>query len=354
MVVAGNLQTNSQGRILWVDAMRGFSMFLVVLGHVFGAMGLGGYSSPISSILLTFRMPLFFFVSGFFSFRAIAWWNKSRVTNIIKRKTQAQILSTIIFVTIYQFVMSESGEVRWWYTGFGRYWFTIVLFQMYICYLIISCLSQLVKFDFTIVVLVVISLFGIGMLAFGERDSWIWNFLCWENFTKYFQFFTLGIIASKHRSYFFKLLDNSCFVTISIIGWIGCLLLWYSNSFKSMFPFAYSIVHDIVIRYCALLTVVAMFYGKAEYFSDNSKLGKALRFVGQRTLDIYMIHYFLLPDLKFMQSWFENGNMLVIQLMIALAITICVVGLCLCVSSILRKSPYLASWLFGSKPVSSS
>lgn len=89
----------------WVDAMRGFSMLLVVFGHVMLWMGIKGYDTFLSSVLLTFRMPLFFFVSGFFSFRAIGWWNKHRIADILKRKFQAQILCTIVFASVYQYVM---------------------------------------------------------------------------------------------------------------------------------------------------------------------------------------------------------------------------------------------------------
>ena len=91
-------------RMQWVDAMRGFSMLIVVFGHVLLSMGIGSYNSFLSSILLTFRMPLFFFVSGFFSFRAIEWWNKKRIGDILKRKLQAQILCTVLFLAVYQYV----------------------------------------------------------------------------------------------------------------------------------------------------------------------------------------------------------------------------------------------------------
>lgn len=98
-----------QERMQWVDAMRGFSMLIVVLGHVLISMGIGGYSSFLGSVLLTFRMPLFFFVSGFFSYRALEWWTKSRTSDILKRKFQAQILCTLVFVSVYQIVKSGGG-----------------------------------------------------------------------------------------------------------------------------------------------------------------------------------------------------------------------------------------------------
>lgn len=96
------LATNT--RIRWVDSMRGFSMLIVVIGHVLLSMGVGGYNTFLSSILLTFRMPLFFFVSGYFSYRAVSWWNKHRAGDILKRKCQAQIFCTILFISVYQYV----------------------------------------------------------------------------------------------------------------------------------------------------------------------------------------------------------------------------------------------------------
>ncbi|MCH5175649.1 MAG: acyltransferase family protein [Prevotellaceae bacterium] len=88
----------------WIDAMRGFSMCVVVLGHVLLSMQIGGYNSFIGSIFLTFRMPLFFFVSGFFSYKASSWWSKKRVGNMLKRKIQAQILCTLLFASLFQLI----------------------------------------------------------------------------------------------------------------------------------------------------------------------------------------------------------------------------------------------------------
>lgn len=97
------------------------------------------------------------------------------------------------------------------------------------------------------------------------------------------------------------------------------------------------------------MTVVIMFFGSAPKFSDESRMSRLLRYVGRRTLDIYMIHYFLIPDLSFLKPWINSGNMIVIQLFIGIAVTVMIVALSLLVSSILRKNRYMESWLFGVK-----
>ena len=56
-------------RLEWLDALRGFTMILVVANHVLG-LGLGMSPKVSSSMqfLVMFRMPLFFFVSGWQDF----------------------------------------------------------------------------------------------------------------------------------------------------------------------------------------------------------------------------------------------------------------------------------------------
>ena len=44
-------------KVNWVDSLKGFAIILVVLGHI---------SSPLTSFIYSFHMPLFFIVSGFF------------------------------------------------------------------------------------------------------------------------------------------------------------------------------------------------------------------------------------------------------------------------------------------------
>lgn len=321
-------------------------MLIVVFGHVLLTMGIGGYDSFLSSVLLTFRMPLFFFVSGFFSYRISSWWNRQKVTDVLKRKMQAQVLCTLTFLSVFQYV--TIGKVNILH-GFDGYWFTIVLFQMYLIYLVLSLVSHKIRFNIVITSLISLSFLGVIVLAFYGRSSWIWNFLCWENLCKYMQFFTLGIICSKYRDHLFKLLDNSMFILIVTLGWIVCMLIWYNNDAQSLFPITYSFIHDILVRYLALMTIVSIFYSSRIVLSDDSKGIGLLRFIGRRTLDIYMIHYFFLPDLNMLSPWLQSNNTIIFQIIIASILTTAIVAMCLLVSAVLRHSKILESWLFGVK-----
>ena len=67
--------TEHKQRLEWLDAMRGFTMILVVAYHVaeFGFVESEKISASLPFLVL-FRMPLFFFVSGFLAYKASWEW----------------------------------------------------------------------------------------------------------------------------------------------------------------------------------------------------------------------------------------------------------------------------------------
>ena len=74
-------------RLEWLDALRGFTMILVVANHVAG-MGFGMAPKISSSMqfLIMFRMPLFFFVSGFLAYRATQVWDLKNLGSLLLKK----------------------------------------------------------------------------------------------------------------------------------------------------------------------------------------------------------------------------------------------------------------------------
>lgn len=58
-------------RLEYVDAMRGFTILFVVFHHLvlFGA-GLETRNYPPDELFVFFRMPVFFFISGFIAYKS--------------------------------------------------------------------------------------------------------------------------------------------------------------------------------------------------------------------------------------------------------------------------------------------
>ncbi len=333
-------------RLHWVDAMRGFSMILVVLGHVLLYMGIGGETTILSSVLMSFRMPLFFFVSGYFSYRAMSWWSGERIYDILGRKVSAQIVSTVIFLSIFQIVFDGRLDLS---HGFGGYWFTIVLFQIYVLYLAVSVIDKVINVKISLIAMAVFSAIGVFLSVYPSHYT-VYEFLHWNNLSHFLQFFTLGLLCSKYKGQFFELLNKDSIITTLIIGWLFLLLVGWRWSLNSSSLFLTYIVRYELVKYFSLLIVIMMFYTSSSYLSGNTAIPKFLRFIGQRTLDIYFIHFFFLPDLKEYSAYFiGGGNMFVIQLMVSVIITLLVLFMSITISSILRKSSALECFLFGVK-----
>lgn len=53
-----------QNRIAYIDALRGFAILLVIVGHLIQFNYSSGIENPIFNIIYSFHMPLFFFISG--------------------------------------------------------------------------------------------------------------------------------------------------------------------------------------------------------------------------------------------------------------------------------------------------
>lgn len=202
-------------RLQWVDAMRGFSMLVVVFVHLLTWSNVTSNDSPLVSVLMTFWMPLFFFVSGFFSYRKPSEWDRCKLVGIMKRKVQAQIIGAFFFCGLYGYIMN--GHVSF-SNGLGAYWFTIVLFQMYLVYLVLSIISRFVGRDISLTFMVIISILLCGSVFVYKYDTKIAWMFRWLNLAQYFQFFTLGLMCSKLKDKFTQLLSNNQVFTIVMGG----------------------------------------------------------------------------------------------------------------------------------------
>ena len=90
-----------QKRIRYIDALRGFTMFLVVLGHVMITSLNISRDSIVCTFFLSFRMPIFFFISGYIAYNATNLWTPSFFIQKIKKKAFVQIIPACLIFTLY-------------------------------------------------------------------------------------------------------------------------------------------------------------------------------------------------------------------------------------------------------------
>ena len=133
-------------RMEWLDAMRGLTMILVVAYHVAQiSFGVSERTSSSLPFLVLFRMPLFFFVSGFLAYKASFEWTVPNTLRLTWKKLKIQVLPALVFLCVL--IILRRPE---FWTPFmkamhsptkGGYWFTWVLLQMFVIYYL-ACLLQ--------------------------------------------------------------------------------------------------------------------------------------------------------------------------------------------------------------------
>lgn len=85
----GEFVPKNSNRELWIDVLRGITMLLVIYSHICGV------NSNYNSVFITTRMPLFFFISGFFMYSVE--YNFSLVLRRLKNRILKQLFPTIVF-----------------------------------------------------------------------------------------------------------------------------------------------------------------------------------------------------------------------------------------------------------------
>ena len=121
-------------RIAYIDAMRGFTMILVVYSHVCHFClcdSLLGFNATF----FLFRLPCFFFISGWL-FEPVC---HHPFRQMVRKKFMVQIVPTFIFLLLLapppEF-FHQLGALK------GGYWFTFVLFEFFILYMVIVRLRR--------------------------------------------------------------------------------------------------------------------------------------------------------------------------------------------------------------------
>lgn len=120
------------------DALKGFLIILVIMGHAIQlSTDVGGWSlNPLFMVIYTFHMPLFIFISGYFSmsiFRKSIWYI---VTNKFKRLLLPSILFSSVICIIYfsSSVIDDVSLIRKVYKCYKTYWYLINIFSLSIIY----------------------------------------------------------------------------------------------------------------------------------------------------------------------------------------------------------------------------
>jgi fucose 4-O-acetylase-like acetyltransferase len=378
-------------RLEWLDALRGFTMFMVVTNHIYGfGFDTNTKYSMFMSVCLLFRMPLFFFISGFLAYKASFSWNMRDTSQLIAKKLRVQIVPTVVFMTAYVALTAkhfwERMEYAWSSPTKGGYWFTMVLLEMFLVYYAVCWVGKSLtpvpspKGDESInsqdlslseqpapskvstpltrgiggeatllIILWLISLFAYATLYMPKWFTWykgeFWKVTSITELARFFHFFLLGNLVHRYWAQVQKLFDSKWFfpllIAIAFIG-TGDYLKWHHLRMQ------WANLPRTLAMYSLVMIIVAFFRNYSSWFTKETRIGYTLQYIGVRTLDIYLIHYFFIPKLPDVGVWFKaHPENFILEGTAAMAVALLVTAFSILTSHVLRVSPFLKKWLFG-------
>ena len=355
-------QTVKKPRLEWLDALRGFTMILVVSYHV-AQYGFGETwkTSSSMSFLMLFRMPLFFFVSGFLAYKATQVWNLRNLGGLLLKKVRVQLVPTVVFFLLAMAILYKhfwpalDGALRSQFKG--GYWFTLVLLYMFIIYYPFAWLESLLprKSWIPITLLFVASLLVYESCYLPKYFYWAFGYrrahpmFLWESsiiqLMQYFPFFLYGNIVHRYWNQALRLMDSRWFFPVVVIVVVFATLdaqKWHT------LRMAWAVIPLTLAKFL-LLTIAFMYFRHyKDSFSKARPVGWTLQYIGRRTLDIYLIHFFFMPELPAVGAFFKSfPHNFVIDTTLSIFIGMLVIGFCIVTSNILRISPIFKKWLFG-------
>jgi fucose 4-O-acetylase-like acetyltransferase len=96
--------------------------------------------------------------------------------------------------------------------------------------------------------------------------------------------------------------------------------------------------------------MVFTFFRLSASWFQKIHLSKPLQYVGTRTLDIYLLHFFFLP--RFLMPYADQLKAYdshALEFLVIMGVSLIVLALTLLASYIIRLSPFLGHYLFGVK-----
>lgn len=344
---------NENKRIDYIDNIRGLTMILVVADHVAAfCLGIGDYVTSIHPIYMEFTMPLFFFISGFVLYKEETIWNASHVAKFLFiKKFPALFVTTSIFFLVF-IKVNHIGLVEGLYSDSKLgYWFTLALFVYFCIYAICRYVFNLFNCNniYTDIILLSIglllyALFFVKSVYFKlPLDDGIRNLFSLK-FLGYFLYFTIGTLFKKYFNQIQVILDTKPVLTICLVIYFG------ANLYYRELDASHTSLLNLVTALTGIVIVFSFFRIHRDWFIKEKIVGRGLQYIGRVSLDIYLLHHFLLPtNLKIHFTTLTENPVPIIELAITIIVTLIVIIGCLIISRILRMSPILSYLLFGVK-----
>lgn len=337
-------------RIEYLDAIRGLAMLFVVMGHIqFFSIGhnFPGLLQQTSLLMI----PLFFFISGFFAYKPLGYWTKSNILKTVGNKFMTLVVPALIFMIAYVLFDNKISIIEALCQPFKYgYWFTFTLFLFFLMYIPLAWLARNVNRIFELLIVLEMTAAVIAGIKFHYyENSYKWIGLLGLRHLPSYIFFVLGILWRRHSDTVQKIISNNAIISIVCISFfIGSIVCYNGYGIvpaTGLFSTAY--LNALSILGIAMTLII---FHRYKCLSGENPCGRFLKLCGTWSLEIYFIHYFLLPhNLSFIAKLFDAYPNGLLEFTLVLMLGVFVSGVSILFGKILSVSPFLSSFLFGKR-----
>lgn len=258
-------------------------MLLVIYSHVLTY--LTPVNSEINKILITFRMPLFFFIMGFFLYDTN--YNFILLRQRTRNRIVRQLLPTILFFTLYV-ALKGGSHINSLFSAYkGGYWFTFVSVEMFIIIAPLLYYFCRKRYDKSRTAIILISAFLLTamcnilwscLFSLSSTNKLVKLFSL-ELIVHYIPYVILGCIIRMLWTQFENKIINFLWFCFALVLFCACILWNF-------------VAKDFLMAICGIYILFYAFYNVPTNLYKG-RLGSALIYIGKFTLEIYLLHYFI-------------------------------------------------------------
>lgn len=267
-----------QQRLEYFDTLKGFAIFMVIVGHV----ELSILKSPtiITAIVSLLHIPIFMFISGYLLYNSLQKRQQFKI--FVLDKLKRLMVPFVSFIIIYSLLFNIDIQRLLFSEYKYGFWFTLTLFTIM---LIVTIINGIIKNNKNPLIF---------LLCFGG----FYIFICFIHFyvtltykvdsllslsqlIYYYPVFVFGFMLGKYDELYNVLFNNNLIISLSAFVFVICIIFKWFLKYDSLFLLLVSGVSGVIIF---------------NYIFKRNNFSKTFNFLfyrfGKYSLDIYMIHFF--------------------------------------------------------------
>lgn len=333
-------------RYIYIDRLKGFTIFLVVLGHIIPVLinDKAAHSNELFLFIYSFHMPLFFFLSGYIAFKTIKIESLKNYFQFVKSKSASLLIPMLTWPLIKQYCFTSKTDFSF-ETFYGiileeiknpGLWFLRMLFLLLIVYSIFHIVSERLNkkklFIFDLVIVIIDIVFFLLLCHLLQLET-IFHHLF------YFIFLMIGVFLSKY-DFLKTIIANKIIVSLSLFFFIVSVghyneLIYLIDSSENK-----------ILKFFISVFAIIIFYHIAKNISLSSWLDNSICFLGRKSLVIYVTHFMFLTILSKSMLLPADVSFFLLAL-ITVPLSLIMIYFCLLISKIVELFPIFNFLLYG-------